>query len=380
MEARSNLYIQVCIFVFMVDSVFSGESMTFPAIRGNQGKREFYCMMCSFATIHTHFNFNADPRIKAELKAQRKLRESRIPQITNYITENSNNYVFSSITISVGNKVKFHPTPGQGSDGKVGTVSIPLDAQILINDGQHRCAAIRAAYEQNPSLGNEKISVVVFEDRGLKRSQQMFADLNKHAVKPTKSLGLLYDHRDTFARFIVNLVNDVDIFRDRTEMERTNISNRSTNFFTLNGIADATKNLLKIKTKSISAEKQKLAAAYWNALHQNIPEWNLLVQKKISAGDLRKNYVHAHTNILNALGLVGYVLTQRSNWKNKLRGLQKIDWQKNSPIWQDKVVMDGKMLKNRLGIKRAANEILIQLGVNETVDEAMNNNGGGKRK
>ena len=50
------------------------------------------------------------------------------------------------------------------------------------------------------------------------------------------------------------------------------------------------------------------------------------------------------------------------------KGLQKIDWKKTSPIWQNKVVMDGKMLKNRLGIKRAANEILKQLGVPDTVD------------
>ena len=352
----------------MDDASRSSESMVFPAIRGNQGRREFYCIMCSFATIYAHFNFNADPRIKPELKAQRRLRESRIPQITNYITENSDNYVFSSITISAGSKLKFYPSPGEGSDAKVGTLSIPLDAPILVNDGQHRCAAIRTAYEQNPSLGNEKISVVVFEDRGLKRSQQIFADLNKHATKPTKSLGLLYDHRDTFARFIVNLASDVDIFCDRTEMEKTNISNRSTNFFTLNGIADATKHLLKLKTKSISPEKQKLAAEYWNVLSQNIPEWNLLMQKKISAGDLRKGYVHAHTNILNALGMVGHVLTQHPDWKIKVRGLQKIDWRKSSPVWQDKVVMDGKMLKHRLGIKRAANEILKQLGIPETID------------
>ena len=352
----------------MAKSTTTSESIVYPAIRGNQGKREFYCIMCSFATIHAHFNFNADPRIHPELKAQRKLRESRIHPITNYITENSDNYIFSSITISVGSKIQFHPTPGRGSDAKIGTLSIPMDAKILINDGQHRCAAIRTAYEQNPLLGSEKISVVVFEDRGLKRSQQMFADLNKHAVKPTKSLGLLYDHRDTFARFIVNLVNDVDIFCGRTEMEKTNISNRSTNFCTLNGVADATKHLLRLKTKTISPEKQKLAIEYWNALSKNIPQWNLLMQKKITAGELRKDYVHAHTNILNALGIIGHILTQGNDWKRKVRGLQNIDWRKNNPIWQNKVVMDGKMLKNRLGIKRAANEILKQLGVPKTVE------------
>ena len=97
---------------------------------------------------------------------------------------------------------------------------------------------------ENDDFYSENISVVVYEDRGLKRSQQMFADLNKHATKPTKSLGLLYDHRNQFAQFIVNLADDLDIFYGRTEKARTNISNRSTAFFTLNGIFDATRYLI----------------------------------------------------------------------------------------------------------------------------------------
>ena len=349
----------------------STHDISFKAIRGNQGKREFYSIMCSFATISTRFKFYEDPKIDPKLKAQRKLRESRIPHIANYIVDNSDNYVFSSITISVGNKVSFNPAPGFGSDSEIGTLVIPHDSQILVNDGQHRCAAIKSAYAQKPSLANEKISVVVFVDRGLKRSQQMFADLNKHAVKPTRSLSLLYDHRDTYARFIVNLANDVDIFYGRTEMERTNISLYSTNFFTLNGIHDATKYLLQLKTKFVSAEKQKLAAEYWNKLSTNIPEWNLLMQNKMTPFDLRQNYVHAHTNILTALGIAGHTVTQRPDWKDMIKGLRNIDWRRDSPIWQDKVVMDGKMLKNMLGIRRAANEILTNIGIDVAVDGAV---------
>ncbi len=345
-------------------------TMGFEALRGVQAKREFYLIMCTFTTITKHFVFDKDPRIRPEDRAQRKLRESRIPDITNYILENRSNYIFSSITISVGGRIKFIPAPGEGSDGRIGRLYIPLDAPILINDGQHRCAAIKAAFEKDPSLESEKVSVVVFEDRGLKHSQQMFADLNKHVVKPTRSLGLLYDHRDTYARFIKNLINDVGVFDGRIEMERTNISNRSTKFFTLNAVADATRYLLKMKfkTKSIASEKQRLAVDYWNSVASNIPQWSLLVQGKMTTAEMRKGYVHAHANILTALGLVGHVLTQNHNWHRKLKTLQKIDWRKSNPDWQDKVVMDGRMLKHRLGIKRAANQILQEMGVNTTVD------------
>ncbi len=343
------------------------EGLTFDAVRGVQAKREFYIIMCPFATVKDKFRYEEDPRIDPELKAQRKIRNSRIPKIVCYIKDHPKNYIFSSITISVGKKMQFIPAPGRGSDGKCGSLIIPHDAPILINDGQHRCAAIRSVCEKD-DFYSENISVVVYEDRGLKRSQQMFADLNKHAIKPTKSLGLLYDHRNEYAQFIVSLADDLEIFYGRTEKERTNISNRSTAFFTLNGIADATRHLLRLKTKSVSAEKQKIARDYWDNVSKNIPEWNLLLAKKISPYELRKDYVHAHTNVLNALGLVGYVLLQHNDWRRKLKGLQNINWKKTSPRWQDKVVMDKKMLKNRLGIKRAANEILKQLGVPDTVD------------
>ena len=347
-------------------------TISFEAVCGIQAGREFYNAMCSFATIYNHFKFNEDPQIPAKLRAQRKLRESRIPEITNYITKNPDSYVFSSITVSVGGKITFHPAPGQGEgrNGRLGKVIIPIDAPILINDGQHRCAAIKAAYEQKPELRNEKISVVIFEDRGLKRSQQMFADLNKNAVKPTKSLSLLYDHRDTFARFVVKLADDVDVFSGRTEMEKNSISGRSTKFFTLNGISDATRQLLRLQTKSISPEKQKLAAEYWNAVTRNIPEWNLLVQRKITPYELRQEYVHSNINILNALGMLGYVLVQvySNSWKNKLAGLQHVSWEKNNPVWEGKVMIDGRMIKTKIGIKKAANEILRQCGVEETVE------------
>lgn len=348
-------------------------SMGFDAIRGVQAKREFYTIMCTFATITKHFEFDRDPRIAPEQRAQRKLRESRIPEIASYILENRDAYVFSSITVSVGDRVRFIPSPGQGSDGRLGKLYIPLDAPILINDGQHRCAAIRSAFEKDPTLEGERVSVVVFEDRGLERSQQMFADLNKHAVKPTRSLGLLYDHRDTYARFIVKMIEDINVFSGRIETERTNISHRSKSLFTLNGVADATRYLIKMKpkTKSIAGEKQRLAVEFWNRTAENIPQWSLLMQGRITTAEMRKGYVHAHTNMLNALGLAGHIVTKRDGWRDDLKGLQRVDWRKDSPVWRDKIVMDGRMLKNRLGIKRAANALLSELGIDERVEEAV---------
>ena len=338
--------------------------MAFDAVRGVQAGREFYSAMVSFKTISEHFKFD-DPSIAADQRAQRKVRESRVPQIANYIIQNPDNYIFSSITVSIGGRMTFEPSPGLGDLGRIGTLTIHMDSPLLINDGQHRCAAIKDVYNKHKEFQNDKISVVFFSDKGLKRSQQMFADLNKHAVKPTRSLGLLYDHRDTFARFIVNLVKDVDVFNGRTEVERASVAPRSKNFFTLNGIAEATKYLLKLKTKSIPPEKQKLAVEFWETVGRNMGDWQNMIDPSIdvSATDLREQFVHAHTNILNAIGLAGHVLvTQYDDWKSMLKNLNKIPWERNDPIWEGKIVLGGKMIKNKIGIKKAADVILQKCG------------------
>jgi DNA sulfur modification protein DndB len=341
------------------------ETYGFDAIRGIQAGREFYVAMCPFKTIPKLFIFN-DEFVPPEMRAQRILRNTRIPALKNYIINNTKDYIFSSLTASVDGVMKFSPSPSEGQDGKIGRLYISMDATILINDGQHRRRAIEQALKEMPDLGHEMISVVFFQDKGLKRSQQMFADLNKNAIKPTKSLNILYDHRDNFSQFIVRLINSVEIFQGRVELEKTAISNRSKTFFTLSGIADSTMTLLGInKGRKITEEESWNVKEYWNEVSKNIPEWQLLIQGKVTSAELRKNYVNAHTNLLNALGIVGNVLINEypKNWKEKIRGLQKIDWSRNNIEWEGRLLQKGRMLKNRLGVELAVNTILENCGV-----------------
>src|SRR5690606_11451947 len=132
--------------------------------------------------------------------------------------------------------VAFDAIGTEGSNHYIGTLKIPMSARFVINDGQHRRAAIEEALHQSPELGDETISVVFFIDVGLKTSQQMFSDLNRHAIRPTPSLGLLYDHRDEDAQVAKEVVKNTPIFAELTEMERSSISNRSVKLFTLSGI------------------------------------------------------------------------------------------------------------------------------------------------
>ena len=349
----------------IVEQSVGSETYGFDAIRGTQAKREFYVAMCPLKIIPKLFIFN-DYEIPPELRAQRIMKESRIPAIKNYILNNPDDYTFSSLTASVDGTMKFIPAASLGEDGKLGRLYINMDSRLLINDGQHRRKAIEEALKENPNLGHEMISVVFFQDAGLKRSQQMFSDLNKNAVKPTKSLNILYDHRDLFSKFIVNLAGDIDIFENRVEMEKTSISNRSTNTFTLNGLADASLRLIGLrKSRKPSEDEKKLIKDYWETVSKNIPEWQLLIQGKTTSSELRKNFVHTNTNCLNAIGIAGQIIIQEHSdtWKDVLKNLKKVDWSRESSDWEKRLILNGQMQKHAAGIDLAANIILQKCGV-----------------
>jgi len=184
-------------------------------------------------------------------------------------------------------------------------------------------------------------------------------------------LGILYDHRDTFSQFIVKLVNALPIFHGRVELEKTSISHRSQKFFTLNGISDATRFLLGPNSKNPSESEQKLVAEFWDEVSKNMPDWQLLINKKVSPKELRQEYVHAHTNLISALGMAGKVLLNeyRDTWKQKLKGLQKVDWSRDNKAWNGSLLLDGRLLKNRQGMKNAANQILLACGVSKKITD-----------
>ena len=155
-------------------------SYKFPAVRGVQAGKEYYVSMVPLKVLPKLFASDTDDVVSPEFRAQRKLNESRIPTIRKYIVNNRDSYVFSALSASIDGKFAFLPYDGQSD---IGILEIDMDTTFLINDGQHRKAAIEEALKDDASLGEETISVVFFEDKGLERSQQMFTDLNKHAVK-----------------------------------------------------------------------------------------------------------------------------------------------------------------------------------------------------
>lgn len=338
---------------------------SFPAIRGIQAGKPCYIAMCPMRIIPTLFKFDEE-EVPPELRAQRSLNKSRIPEITAYLTENPNNYTLSSLTASVNTIVNFTPISATGSGQNMGTLLIPMDAQILINDGQHRRAAIEQAIKENPELGYDNISVLFFIDEGLQRSQQMFADLNKHAVRPSDSISTLYDFRDALSDLARFLSKEVDVFSRMTEMEKSSISNRSSKLFTLSSIKNASKALLRKGNKDVVTDQDKfLAADFWNEVTQNMPDWIKAKNKEILTYELRDQYIHAHGVMLQAMGNIGADLLSNceSNWKEKLTRLSKIDWSRQNKDWEGRALVHGRISKAHTNVLLTGNYIKRHLDI-----------------
>ena len=346
------------------------DCFTFEAIRGIQAGREFFVAICPLRLIPKVFLF-AEEELPPTLRAQRSLSKARVPLITKYILDNPTEYVFSSLTASFDGEAHFEPYGEEIPD--VGRLSIPLSARIVINDGQHRRAAIEEALRQAPQLGTETISVVFFQDPNLARCQQMFADLNRHAARPTKSLNILYDYRDPLAQLVRRLTMEVPVFKDLTEMEKTSISNRSVKLFTLNSIYQATSIFLRrVGLDSTSERGYEMAQAFWTALGSAILEWRQVHLGEVSSASLRANFVHAHGVALQALGRAGGDLfsAHSDDWESYLAHVQTVDWsRKNAQLWEGRALVNGRITKGERNIVLIANVVKRALALPLTAEE-----------
>lgn len=343
----------------------------FPAVRGVQAGREYYISMVPLKLLSKLFPSD-DEIVAPEYRAQRKINEARIPEIKKYILENRNNYVFSALSASIDGEFSF--VASDNSD--IGVLHVDMDSVFLINDGQHRKAAIEAAMQEDDSLGKETISIVFFGDNGLERSQQMFTDLNKHAVKTSNSLSTLYDSRDAVAVATKEVINAVPFFKRFTDKERDILGKNSGNLFTLNAIYKA--NLKIVHNDNCDGAAVNFLISYWKTVADNINEWQEVMNKSLTKKDLRENYIITLAITLTALGKLGryFYDNPHVDMESALKKLQKIDWSRyNEENWLGRMIReDGKVMNSEEAVTLTCSKIKqligIPLGKDEQAKEA----------
>lgn len=315
-----------------------------PAVKGIQAGRPYYSVMCPLDIVTKLFCY-VDNTLPINMRAQRVLNKQRIPEMKNYILNNRKSYVFSSLTATIDGYLEFTSK----NNSSVGYLKIGMNSRILINDGQHRRAAIEEALKEASDLKYEDISIVIYDDIGLKRSQQIFSDLNRYAVRSTRSLNILFDNRDEFAILLRKCIDEIPIFNGSVETEKSTISNRSKALFTLSGIYNASKDL----TLSLDNEEEirNTIVSFWIGISENLIPWQSAKNHEIPPDIFRKSYVCAHTIMLKALGAVGhYIITNEKaigTWERRLEFLKSINWSKSNEEFAGVIVVNNKIAASR---------------------------------
>lgn len=334
--------------------------MSFPALKGRMGSRNFFVILMPLAAVPRLLPAPENSALPPEARAQRTLNERRVPEIARYILSHEDDWLFSSLTASYPTDADISFEAGKNNPD-IGTLHIPVDAELLINDGQHRRAALAAAVREDRTLGNQTISIVLFPGEDLERNQQMFSDLNRTVQKTSRSLDIMYDHRDPLNQLTLAVAERVPLLRGRVEKEGISLAARSAKFLTVSALYDSLQQLLgDVREKAAEPELSDLeerAVDYWKRLSECIPQWSDIATGDLRPAEARMEYVCAHSVFFFAIGAVGRALTS-INGIELLDNLRKIDFRRANPEWQG-ICMLGPDIVTRRQTRYALRQMIL---------------------
>lgn len=363
----------------------------FPALHGQQGDTEYIITKMRLAEVNRFINYaESDPDwadMKAELRAQRKLKIERVrEEMVPYLTDNPDHF-FSALTVELEKldldtdaTLPFQPSE---SNKDVGMLVLEGTEKMHCTDGQHRLKAIELAVKEDSSLGVETIAVIVMPYQGVVRSQTRFSDLNRYAKQPTKTQNILYSHRDVAATIAKRASAASKYYGPkRLNTESNTLSKGSPQVITLGVLYECVKTLLgkvpenmseEEQSVYVTAKSQEIAHLYddvvFPALSAQAPEITAVYGGKEPAHTLRKNYIFAHSIGQQAIAIaVKAAEVQRPDeWKTIVSsGFSKINWEIGLP-WEGIATIGGKMANRRQNIQRTAALIKAYLGL-ELID------------
>lgn len=337
----------------------------FPVVRGIQAGVEYYIAMVPLKMLSRLFPAEDEEYVLPEYRAQRKLNEARIPAISKYILDNRDSYVFSALAASIDGNFAFEKS---GRNPDLGVLEVSMDTHFLINDGQHRKSAILAALKADSTLENETISIVFYADQGLRRSQQIFTDLNKNAVKTSNSISVLYDSRDEIAAITRSVVRNIEFLNTYTDKEKDNLGKFSSNLFTLNTFYSANKYIVGGKHDRAAED---FLMKYWACVVEHMQPWQKLQDRTIAKVDLRENFIATQSIVIQAFGRVGnsfYI--NGKDLAPDLKKIEKINWSRDARQWYMRAVgKNGRIITNKKAATLIANVIKREIGLSLTQEE-----------
>jgi len=379
--------------------------MTVPALRGKMGSIEYFTIILPHSVV-TRYLSTTDRNLPPRERENRKPTKSRYGVIADYITKNPDTYRFSSITCTYGKDgthapVRWKSVEPSGDLSFIGLLTLDQRDPLIIVDGQHRFEGIKKALEdkaldEDSSLVDDMISIVLFPYIDIRAAQQLFSDLNRNAKKTTKSLDILFDRRDVVNRVTQKLVEKVSVFKDRVNLEDAGIPAQSKDMFTLAGIYQATEPMVDViyeagllpeelaqkdsQGNPIDNEDQYVdfLAEVWEFIAVRFPEWGKVTSGELDIRDVRSKYLHWNSGIISAIGefVAASMREKNQDWQEPVAtALDHADnrgWRRDEAHWQG-IITAGTQVLPRSAVKPQLKAYLKRLaGLNLTPGDLKN--------
>ncbi|ACU07676.1 hypothetical protein FIC_01228 [Flavobacteriaceae bacterium 3519-10] len=148
---------------------------------------------------------------------QREVNPTRTKQISHYISNNSERF-FSNLIVAfhkgepkwteveISNNFEVdNSLIDQDSisflSNKFGVLTLTGDEEMFALDGQHRLLGLRAAFEEDPAIGNLEVGItfVIHKSEAIDKTRRLFTVLNKYAEKPKGAELIILDEDDAAA-------------------------------------------------------------------------------------------------------------------------------------------------------------------------------------
>lgn len=338
---------------------------TLPAARGIQAGRCFYNLAVPMRVLTKLLRIDDGETME---RSQRLVNPSRARKVAQYMLSNPDSYIIPCLTgvIEIDpaspDAVQFNAI---GEETFVGELSIPMDAQLKLFDGQHRASGIRLAIKEAAELGQDSVPLLLFVDMTLAERKMAFTDINQNVSKPAQSLSDAYNSREVLPQLAVELANELNCFKGLVDFERNTITAKSEYLFPLKTIKDATAILLSLnaKTEVISDAHREVARVFWQSLSDSV-KWGGLWMENDEPATVRLETIKTHTVMLKAYAVAGQLMLCQFGDVNELpyERLATLDFSRNSSDFRHRCIQPEteRMLSDSTAIRLTANKLLMQ--------------------
>ena len=360
-----------------------------PAIRARIGVTDYFVSVMTLGEAARMIDYAEDvdgwtSETPPELKMQRKLNVKRVEkEMVPYLVANDDHF-YSALTVEVRTASRdretgldFQSTAQFPGGIEFGQLTLDGTESLYALDGQHRLKSIEFAIRQRPELAGEHIALILVPFGDIAKSQTLFSDLNRNAKTPSKSISLLFAHRDPHARIAKRVAEECALLHGRMNFESTSLSANARQFMTLSTLYEMTRTLLGDIGQDVDDDDEERltcdVVTVLDCLTEAIPAWRKVRDDEEHPAYLRQRELAGHGVAQRALAELARraraqaptewqeLLTRVSGYTKE--GQLVVDWRLTNPDWQSVALQGGRVNNTSTSIQLLANELAGAIGL-----------------